>query len=119
MQEQDNDEDRSVNRRRLLRRAGTVAAGVAGAGVVSAVVSSPAQAATGDNFVLGTANTAGATTKLTAGDATQPALRLENAVAGGAPDAILFATSYAGRDIAGRLSVKLDRQGARITSVEV
>lgn len=85
MQEQDNDEDRSVNRRRLLRRAGTVAAGVAGAGVVSAVVSSPAQAATGDNFVLGTANTAGATTKLTAGDATQPALRLENAVAGGAP----------------------------------
>jgi len=27
----------------------------------------------------------------------------------GAPDAILFATSYAGRDIAGRLSVKLDQ----------
>ena len=27
----------------------------------------------------------------------------------GAPDAILFATSYAGRDIAGRLSVKLDK----------
>jgi hypothetical protein len=88
MQEQDNDGDRSVNRRRFMRRAGTVAAGVAGAGVVSAVASTPAQAATGDNFVLGNANTAGATTKLTAGDAANPALRLENPLAGsvgGAP----------------------------------
>jgi hypothetical protein len=44
------DEDiqhRTVNRRRLLRRAGTVAAGVAGAGVVSTVVATPAMAASG------------------------------------------------------------------------
>jgi hypothetical protein len=39
--------DQTIGRRRLLRRAGTVAAGVAGAGVVSAVAATPAQAASG------------------------------------------------------------------------
>ncbi|WP_213453577.1 hypothetical protein [Rhizomonospora bruguierae] len=40
----------SIGRRRLLRRAGTVAAGVAGAGVVGAVAATPAQAATPSTF---------------------------------------------------------------------
>jgi hypothetical protein len=80
---QDNGENRPLDRRRLLRRAGTVAAGVAGAGVVGAVAAAPAEAANGDPFILGNANTADATSTLTAGNAANPALRLENAT--GAP----------------------------------
>jgi electron transfer flavoprotein alpha subunit len=37
------------------------------------------------------------------------AAAIADAVASGAPDAILFGTSYAARDVVGRLSVKLDR----------
>lgn len=76
MQEQDN--GRTVDRRRVLRRAGTLAAGVAGAGVAGAVVATPAQAADGSQLVIGQANTGTATTKLTAGGAATPAVRLEN-----------------------------------------
>jgi hypothetical protein len=77
---QEHDEARTVNRRRLLRRAGTVAAGAAGVTVAGAMVSSPAQAAAGDAVLAGQANTSGtATTTLTGGDATHPTLRLENA----------------------------------------
>ena len=77
---QEHDEDRTVNRRRLLRRAGTVAAGAAGVTVAGAMVSSPAQAAEGDAVLAGKANVSGAaTTKLTGGDDTHPTLRLENA----------------------------------------
>jgi hypothetical protein len=69
MQEQD--EARAVDRRRLLRRAGTFAAGVAGAGVAGAVVATPAQAAPGDPVVKELPNTGG--------DADTPLVRLENA----------------------------------------
>lgn len=58
----------------------------------------------------------GATKVLTTGDlgGVLPGVPVAAAIAGqveagNAPDAILMATSYAGRDIAGRLSVKLDR----------
>lgn len=76
---QDNDE-RTVDRRRLLRRAGAVAAGVAGAGVASAVVASPAQAADNTALTIGVDNTGGttATTRLTAGDLDTPTLTLAN-----------------------------------------
>jgi hypothetical protein len=76
MQEHD---DRALNRRRLLRRAGTVAAGVAGAGVVGAATASPAQADS-HPLVLGTSNTEDAQTTLTntTGSAEQNALRLQN-----------------------------------------
>jgi len=57
----------------------------------------------------------GATTVHTTGDigsalpGVPVAAAIAEAASAGAPDAIVFATSYAGRDIAGRLSVKLDR----------
>ncbi|MGQ5260471.1 hypothetical protein ACTWLT_06900 [Micromonospora sp. ZYX-F-536] len=43
-----NDQDNTVDRRRLLRRAGTVAAGLAGTGVVGAAAATSAEAAPGD-----------------------------------------------------------------------
>ncbi len=66
-------QNRAIARRRLLRRAGSVAAGVAGAGVVAAVAAEPAMAAsgsfdsnstsapaiTGDNTVSATENIGG------------------------------------------------------------
>jgi electron transfer flavoprotein alpha subunit len=58
----------------------------------------------------------GATTVHTTGDlgGALPGVPVAAAIAAaveaaGAPDAVLFATSYAGRDVAGRLSVKLDQ----------
>ena len=58
----------------------------------------------------------GATKVLTTGDlgGARPGVPVANAIAalvesGNAPDAIIAATSYTGRDIAGRLSAKLDR----------
>ncbi|MFK3981896.1 hypothetical protein ACI2K4_16155 [Micromonospora sp. NPDC050397] len=60
MQEQNG--DKVVGRRRLLRRAGTVAAGVAGAGAVAGMAATPAQAAPGDAVVQGATNNAGTTT---------------------------------------------------------
>jgi hypothetical protein len=72
-------QERKVNRRRLLRRAGTVAAGVAGAGVVGAAVGSPAEAAPGDPVLQGQANDAGtATTGATANSLAGPTLQLSN-----------------------------------------
>jgi len=66
----------NLARRRLLRRAGTVAAGVVGAGAVGAVVSAPAQAAPGDAVVEGD-NTAFAPTTFSGNDAA-PLLTVEN-----------------------------------------
>ena len=57
--------DRTVDRRKLLRRAGTVAAGLAGAGVVGAVATNPANAADGGNLTLGAANEESTPTSLT------------------------------------------------------
>ncbi|MGW0432978.1 hypothetical protein ACWDV4_10595 [Micromonospora sp. NPDC003197] len=74
----DEQQDNVMNRRRLLRRAGTVAAGVAGAGVAGSIVASPAQAADGDPLKIGDTNTGTNTTSLTAGNASQPTLRLTN-----------------------------------------
>ncbi len=71
-------QDKTVNRRRLLRRAGTVAAGVAGTTVVGAAVAAPAQAAAGDPVVQGAANAAGATTTALTSTGTGPTLRLAN-----------------------------------------
>ncbi|PZF87282.1 hypothetical protein [Micromonospora deserti] len=73
------DHDHDPNRRRLLRRAATVAATTAGAGVAAAVgVPGTAQADPGDHLVLGEANDAGpATTTLTADQAVE-ALRLQH-----------------------------------------
>ncbi|MGW1452950.1 hypothetical protein ACWCO3_32595, partial [Micromonospora sp. NPDC002411] len=64
-----------MNRRRLLRRAGTVAAGVAGTTVVGAAVAAPAQAAPGDPVVQGASNAAGATTTELTSTGTGPTLR--------------------------------------------
>jgi hypothetical protein len=72
-------EKSTVDRRRLLRRAGTVAAGVAGAGVAGAVAATPAQAAPGDPVVQGQANNAAAsTTQLQSSSPTDPTLVLYN-----------------------------------------
>lgn len=81
------------------------------AGTVEAVY------AAGDaDAVAGQLGEHGATKVLTTGDLgdTLPGVPVAAAIAaqvesGNAPDAILMATSYAGRDIAGRLSAKLDR----------
>ncbi|MEU1588571.1 hypothetical protein [Micromonospora sp. NPDC005710] len=72
-------QDKTVDRRRLLRRAGTVAAGVAGSTVVGAAVAGPAQAAPGDPVLQGRANNvaAAATTSLTS-TAAGPTLQLAN-----------------------------------------
>ncbi|TDC36406.1 hypothetical protein [Micromonospora sp. KC213] len=71
-------QDRTVNRRRLLRRAGTVAAGIAGSGVVGASAADPARADPGDPVLQGRDNDAvdQATTLRTA--ATGATLRLGN-----------------------------------------
>ncbi|MEV4621735.1 hypothetical protein AB0J74_23880 [Asanoa sp. NPDC049573] len=58
----------NLGRRRLLRRAGTVAAGVVGAGAVGAAVAGPAQAAPGDPVVQGANN----------GNTTDPLVTLNN-----------------------------------------
>src|SRR5262245_39659880 len=72
-------ENRKVNRRRLLRRAGTVVAGVAGAGVVSSVVASPAQAATGPiNIGVVNGDPGDNTTTLTHTDPNLPTMSLVN-----------------------------------------
>ncbi|WP_346538759.1 hypothetical protein [Micromonospora sp. DPT] len=77
--QQDNDHD--PKRRRLLRRAATVAATTAGAGVAAAVaVPGTAQAAAGDNLIMGTTNDAGPDTTTLDG---APALTLKNTA--GAP----------------------------------
>jgi hypothetical protein len=74
---------RTVGRRRLLRRAGGVAAGVGAAAVVGATVTpSPASAAAGGSLVLGQSNDAGtAATGLTAAKGTSGTLALANTAA--------------------------------------
>lgn len=73
------DEKSTVDRRRLLRRAGTVAAGVAGAGVAGAVAATPAQAAPGEAVVQGAVNNAAATaTTVTSNGPVAPTLVLDN-----------------------------------------
>lgn len=67
-----------VDRRRLLRRAGTVAAGIAGTGVVGAVAAGPAQAAPGEPVLQGRDNDAGLATTLRSSSATAATLRLAN-----------------------------------------
>jgi hypothetical protein len=71
---------RKVDRRRLLGRAGAVAATVAGAGAVSAAIASPAQASPGDPLVVGnTTNNANTNeTKLTTNSSANPTLTLAN-----------------------------------------
>lgn len=92
-------EEHTVERRRLLRRAGTVAAGVAGAGVVGAAVAAPAQAAPGEPVVQGQDNNAGTTTTTITNDsAGNPTLALSNTVVegnGGAGPALRLAPSGA------------------------
>jgi hypothetical protein len=66
------DEDRAATRRALLTRGGVVAAGVVGAGVAGATVAGRANAAAGDNVVLGNVNDAGTTvTEITSNNATE------------------------------------------------
>src|SRR5262249_11353633 len=74
------EENRKVNRRRLLRRAGTVVAGVAGAGVAPAVGADPAQAANGANVLIGNSNgdPGDNTTSLSHTNASTPTLNLVN-----------------------------------------
>ncbi|MEU8180561.1 hypothetical protein AB0B85_25075 [Micromonospora sp. NPDC049044] len=72
-------QDKTVDRRQLLRRAGTVAAGVAGTTVVGAAVAGPAQADPGQPVVQAASNfvTGGGTTALV-NPANGPTLRLAN-----------------------------------------
>ncbi|SNT46798.1 hypothetical protein SAMN05421812_106423 [Asanoa hainanensis] len=79
--------DSSLGRRRLLRRAGTVAAGVVGAGAVSAAVAGPAQAAAGDPIVEGINTGAGTDPMVTLDNPDGPALNLapSGAIAEDAP----------------------------------
>jgi hypothetical protein len=76
------DNERTVDRRRLLRRAGTVAAGVAGAGVVTAVAAAPAQATDGSALIQGQTNTGGAPTTTVANSSANATVALSNSGAG-------------------------------------
>src|SRR4051794_10553437 len=77
------EKDRHIGRRRLLRGGGAVVAGIAGAGVASAVVATPAEATQGNAVLAGLANTETDTTGISLTGATTPeakaALRLTNA----------------------------------------
>lgn len=99
----DEKDERQTDRRRLLRGAGAVVAGVAGAGVAGAVAATPASAATGDPVVAGQNNTANATTGIEVAGAaapeSTPALRVTNA---GGP--ALAATPVASDLISGKWS---------------
>ncbi|MFI6782288.1 hypothetical protein [Micromonospora sp. NPDC050276] len=82
-------QDKTVDRRRLLRRAGTVAAGVAGTAVVGAAA--PAQAAPGDPLILGTGNLAGNATTALVGNGTGATLQLTSTSKTTAPDGTVLA----------------------------
>ncbi|SNT63598.1 hypothetical protein SAMN05421812_115153 [Asanoa hainanensis] len=69
--------EETIGRRRLLRRAGTVAAGVVGAGAVGAVAGSPAQADPGDALVQG--GNAGVVPTQLVGNANDVLLSVHNA----------------------------------------
>ncbi|MEV4540112.1 hypothetical protein [Micromonospora echinaurantiaca] len=85
-----NDQDHAVGRRHLLRRAGTVAAGLAGTAAVGAAAGGPAQAAPGDPVLQGRVNEAGTPTTLRGGSLTSAPLRLENTAVEADPDGIPF-----------------------------
>jgi len=70
--------DEPTDRRRLLRRAGTLAAGVAGAGVAGAVAATPARADDGQPVLQGRANNAQNRTGLTTHSPNSPTLELSN-----------------------------------------
>jgi hypothetical protein len=70
--------DKPTDRRRLLRRAGTLAAGVAGAGVAGGVAATPARADQGDPVIQGENNDAGNTTGLTIHSPSGATLELRN-----------------------------------------
>ncbi|MER7893717.1 hypothetical protein ABTX15_28270 [Micromonospora sp. NPDC094482] len=70
-------EEQSIGRRRLLRRAGAVAAGMAGAGVAGAASATPAQAAAGDPVIQGVDNVVETATTLR-NTGVRAALRLAN-----------------------------------------
>ncbi|MEV4491229.1 hypothetical protein AB0K04_14055 [Micromonospora coxensis] len=74
----------AVDRRRLLRRASTVAAGLAGGAAVGAATAGPAQAAVGEPVLQGRVNDAGANGTTLRGTAAQATLQLENTVRMGA-----------------------------------
>lgn len=98
---QDEQDERPLNRRRLLRQAGTVVAGVAGATVVGAVVASPAEATNGDDILVGGSYSGTSTTTLSINDSATPALTLVNADPTGAPLALSpidFDTAFPGTD---------------------
>ncbi|WP_410809979.1 hypothetical protein [Micromonospora sp. 067-2] len=73
-----NDQDNTVDRRRLLQRAGTVAAGLAGTGVVGAAAATSAQAAPGDPVLKGADNDAGSSATTVRSSSDAATLRLAN-----------------------------------------
>jgi hypothetical protein len=76
----ENETSSAVDRRRLLRRAGAVAAGVGAAGVVAALDATPAHAAPGSPVLAGQAvDAATSTTTITNNSATNATLALGNA----------------------------------------
>lgn len=75
----------ALNRRRLLRRASTVAAGLGAAGVATAMTASPAAAADGSAVNQGQINTGGdATTTIENASSTKAALSVKNTSSGAA-----------------------------------
>ncbi|MEU8299592.1 hypothetical protein AB0C04_20215 [Micromonospora sp. NPDC048909] len=85
------DEEKSIGRRRLLRRAGAVAAGMAGAGVAGAASATPAQAAAGDPVIQGVDNVVETATTLR-NTGVRAALRLANdKTYGPVPDGRVYA----------------------------
>lgn len=126
---QEHEGDRTVDRRRLLRRAGTIAVGAAGVSAAGAVLATPAQAADGDSLVLGStgdANNRATTTttlELTASaDADRrTALRLENpagaalSVTQTSPSLAAPAGSVFVDEVGDIATVSADAQGAYVT----
>jgi hypothetical protein len=80
MEEQSSSDERVVGRRRLLRRAGVVAAGIAGAGAVGAVTASPAGAAAGSPVLAGQSNDAGTQSTSLSSASLDGTLTLKNTV---------------------------------------
>ncbi|SCG60384.1 hypothetical protein [Micromonospora coxensis] len=85
-----NDQDRTLDRRLLLRRASTVAAGLAGTAAVGAATAGQAQAAPGEPVLQGQVNEAGTPTTLRGGSLTSAPLRLENTTVETDPDGVPF-----------------------------
>ncbi|MCP2326635.1 hypothetical protein HDA40_005142 [Hamadaea flava] len=80
--------ENAVDRRKLLRRAGTVAAGIGAAGVATAVAASPASATDGQPIVQGTDNTGTLTTSISSNASSTLTLantKMANTLAAGVP----------------------------------